>query len=163
MTGLRAAALYGATGLTGLAAGLLAAFAVAVMPGLRAADSRTLVLAMRSINSAILKPVFAVIFFGPLLLGALALVLTFTASPAAPGAARWWLIAAVLLYLGVLLVTFAGNIPLNDALDKADVSTPAGIEAARNAFCDSWIRLNIVRTVLGVGSLAAFIGAVRVA
>lgn len=161
MTALRAAALYGATGLTGLSAGLLAAFAVAVLPGLRAADSRTLVLAMRSINSAIVNPVFAVIFFGPLLLGALALVLSF--GSAAPGPARWWLLAAVALYLGVLLVTFAGNIPLNNALDSADVSSPGGIEAARNAFADNWIRLNMVRTVLGVGSLAAFIGAVRVA
>ena len=60
----RAAILATATVLTGLSAGLFVTFSYAVMPGLRRTGDATFVQAMRAINSAILNPVFALVFGG---------------------------------------------------------------------------------------------------
>ena len=67
---------------------------------------------MQQMNIAIVNPVFIATFLGaPALAGA---------SIAVAGShARPWAIAATVLAVGTLVITFAGNIPLNDALDAA--------------------------------------------
>ena len=54
---------------TGVVTGLFVAFAVAVMPGLRATDDEVFLSAMQRINVAIVNPLFLLVFLGsPLLL-----------------------------------------------------------------------------------------------
>ncbi len=129
------ALLAAGTAGTGLVAGIFLAFATAVMPGLARGDDRTFVAALQQVNVAIVNPLFVTVFVAPvLLLGAAA----FT------GPARWWVLAALVLHVVTVLVTGAGNIPLNDALAAAGATDPA---AARQAFEDPWNRLHLVRTL----------------
>ena len=71
MNGLKDTLLTLTVVTTGLSAGLLAAFAYAVMPGLDRAGPSVAVPAMQRINVAILNPLFAVIFVGGVVFGAL--------------------------------------------------------------------------------------------
>lgn len=105
---------------TGLMAGLFAAFAYAVMPGLRRTGDVAFVSAMRGINQAILNPVFGVLFGGALVLLAAALVV----SRDEPGV-RGWVALALVLYVATLVVTVAVNVPLNDRLE-AGAPRPTG-------------------------------------
>lgn len=153
MTGVGQAALIGGTVTTGLVAGLFLAFSTAVMPGLARTDDRTFVAAMQAINVAILNPLFLTLFVAPLGLLAVA---------ALTGPARWWVLAALVLYVANVAITQAGNIPHNDALLAAGTPDgPAGWEAARAAFEDSWNRLHLVRTLALVASFACCVGALR--
>lgn len=142
-----ATAVLGAAVLTtGLMAGLFAAFAYAVMPGLARAGDAAFVESMQRINVAILNGWFGGCFAGALVFSVLAAVLHLDADrrPALP-----WIAAGAGLYLLVLVVTFAVSVPLNDRLAAA-TGDPA---AARAAFETAWVRWNVLRTVL---SAAAF-------
>ena len=112
--------LLAAAVLAGLQAGTYYTWASGVMPGLGRADDRTFVDAMQQINIAIVNPVFMLSFLGaPLLAGAAIVACGPTARP--------WAIAGAALAVGTVLITGAGNIPLNDALDAAgSVSTHQG-------------------------------------
>jgi uncharacterized membrane protein len=153
VNGVGQAALVGGTLATGLVAGLFLAFSTAVMPGLARTDDRTFVTAMQSVNVAILNPVFLTLFVAPLACLAVA---------ALTGPARWWVVAALVLYVVNVAITQAGNIPLNDALMAAGAPEgPAGWEAARTAFEDQWNRLHLIRTLALVASFACCLGALR--
>ena len=108
----RGPVLVAAALVAGLQAGTYFTWATGVMPGLAKVDDRTFVHAMQQMNIAIVNPVFIATFLGaPVLAGA---------SIAVAGShARPWAIAATVLAVGTLVITFAGNIPLNDALDAA--------------------------------------------
>lgn len=126
---------------TGVVTGLFVAFAVAVMPGLRATDDEVFLSAMQRINVAIVNPLFLLVFLGsPLLL----LVATIV------GPRNAWLWAAVALHLVGFAVTPAVNIPLNNALDAATEPGPG-----RAAFERPWNRAHAVRTLLMAASFAA--------
>ncbi|MCU7825021.1 DUF1772 domain-containing protein [Kitasatospora sp. DSM 101779] len=144
------ALLLAATVATGLMAGLFYAFACSVMPGLGRSGDRTFVEAMQRINTAILNGWFAAAFVGALLLtvAAGALHLGGAGRPALP-----WIAAAALLYLVVLVVTMAVNVPLNDRLSAAgepgSLTDPAAVRAA---FEQTWVRWNTVRAVLNTAA-----------
>ncbi|HEU4349921.1 MAG TPA: anthrone oxygenase family protein [Actinoplanes sp.] len=138
-----AATLLAGTVTTGLMAGLFAAFSYAVMPGLARTDDATFVAAMQRINVAILNPVFGLCFGGALVLTALALALH------RGRAGAGWILAGLLLYVAVLVVTFAVNVPLNNRLNAA-TGDPA---AARAAFEAAWVRWNAVRSLLSTAAL----------
>ncbi|MGI8458419.1 MAG: hypothetical protein ACR2LI_09950 [Propionibacteriaceae bacterium] len=97
--------------LAGLVAGLLLAFAVAVLPGLAKVDDQTFVATMRSINVAILNPVFLLLWLGAPLLAIGTAGLSLRSKEAIP-----WAIAGALLMIATFVITAAVNIPLNDAL-----------------------------------------------
>ena len=66
------------------------------------------------------------------------------------------LLAAAILYLaGVMAVTIAGNIPLNNMLDKFDLANASveKIAAMRRAFENKWNNLNTIRTAASFISL----------
>ncbi|WP_157249447.1 DUF1772 domain-containing protein [Nonomuraea typhae] len=141
----------------GLMAGLFAAFAYAVMPGLKQSSSRTLVEAMQRINVAILNPVFMSAFMGGLLFMLAAVILHWRADlrPVLP-----WVIAGFLLYLVMFFVTAGVNVPLNDQLAKAGAPGEiADLGAVRAAFEDKWVAWNVVRAVAATGSFGCFIWA----
>jgi Predicted integral membrane protein len=135
----------------GMVTGLLFVFSVAIMPALGRQPAPAGIAAMQSINSAILNPLFLVLFGGSavlcVLLGATA---PFTA---VPGTA-WRLAGAVLYLAGPFVVTMAVNVPLNNALDAVD---PAGAEGARvwAGYLSRWTAWNHVRTAMGVAATVA--------
>ena len=61
-----------------------------------------------------------------------------------------------MLAVGTLVITFAGNIPLNDALDAAGpVDKIKDLAAVRADFESLWVKLNIARTLTSAGALGA--------
>jgi uncharacterized membrane protein len=148
------AALVAAVITNGLTAGLFAAYSYAVMPGLGRADDRTFVEAMQRTNAAILNGWFGLCFGGAVVFSVLAVVLH-------RGRPGWgWIVAGLVLYVAVLVVTFRVNVPLNDALAAAGDGDPA---AARAAFEGAWVRWNVVRAVLSTGAFGCLVGALVVA
>ncbi|WP_348773830.1 anthrone oxygenase family protein [Micromonospora sp. WMMD964] len=158
---LSTVSLFAATVTTGLTAGLFAAFAYAVMPGLGRADDRTLVLAMQRINESILNGWFAVCFGGALLFTLLAAALHLGADRRA---ALPWIVAGLLAYLVVLGVTAVVNVPLNNVLARAgDVDRVADLAAVRERFESTWVRGNVVRAVASTGAFGLLAWALVVA
>ena len=151
---LQGTSLVAATVVTGLSAGLYYGFACAVMPGLRAADDRVFVETMRRVNVAILNGWFMALF-----LGSLVLILVTGGLHLADGGTRGivpWIGAAAALYVVVLVVTFRGNIPLNDALEAAGTPVDAeSLAAVRERFEDAWVRWNTVRAVANTAALGS--------
>jgi uncharacterized membrane protein len=148
MSTLRTVLLLGATLTTGLAAGVIALYAHTIMPGLKTTGDRTFVDAFQAIDRAIINPWFMGTFFGALVLTAAA-VATNLGRPASA-----WVIAALALYVVVVVITMAVNVPLNDAIKAA--GNPATIDVARvrDEFHETrWAAWNLVRVA---ASLAAF-------
>ncbi|MEO8066680.1 MAG: anthrone oxygenase family protein [Flavobacteriales bacterium] len=138
---------------TALMAGLFYSWTCSVIPGLaRLSDDRYLA-AMQAMNRAILNPLFFVVFLGAMLLLPLCTWQHFQA--AVPG--RGWLLlaATVVYFIGVMGITFFGNVPLNNLLDAADLSSTSasGMSELRSAFERQWVRLNTIRTLASVGTL----------
>ena len=142
----------------GLMAGIFFAFSAFMMTALGRLPPAAGIAAMRSINVAILNPLFFALFFGT---AALSLVAAIAAIVAWPVPAALYLFAGGLLYLvGGLVVTMQRNVPLNQALAASD---PAGDEGARlwHRYLSVWTAWNHVRTVASLAATAAFIMALR--
>ena len=154
MTGWTTAVLVAAVITNGLMAGLFAAYSYAVMPGLGRADDRTFVEAMQRTNAAILNGWFGICFGGAVVFAAVAVVL----HRGRPGLG--WIVAGLVLYVAVLVVTFAVNVPLNDALAAAGNADPAGVRAR---FEGTWVRWNVVRAVLSTGAFGCLTWALATA
>jgi uncharacterized membrane protein len=133
-----------------LMAGFFYAYSVSVMPGLAASEPLAAVQAMRGINAVIRTPVFAAAFFGALALPLLAAVLALAAGRR--DAAALALAGALAYGLGVVAVTFAVNVPLNDALAAAPVSAE-GAPALWQGYAGPWTAWNHLRTL---ASMLAF-------
>lgn len=146
----------------GLMAGLFFGWAVSVIPGTLRTDDHTYVTTMTSINVAIVNPAFIVPFLvTPLLLGAAAIT-TWRA-----GDQRRGLLlasAAATYVVGVLAVTFGGNVPLNNALDAfpAATATPNELAAQRAAYEGPWNRWHNLRTAASIASFGLAAAAVLV-
>jgi uncharacterized membrane protein len=145
---VRGPLLLAAAVVAGLQAGTYFTWSTGVMPGLAKVDDRTFVHAMQQMNVAIVNPVFIATFLGaPVLAGAAAVV----AGPQA----RPWAIAATVLAVGTLVISFAGNIPLNNALEAAGpVDRIKDLAAVRADFESLWVRLNVGRCLTSAGALA---------
>ncbi|WP_248958696.1 anthrone oxygenase family protein [Sphaerisporangium perillae] len=157
---LRKVVLVAATMSTGLIAGLFYAYACSVMPGLNKATDRTLVDTMQRINVAILNGWFALCFAGALVMTALTAILHLHQEGRA---LLPWLVAAVVLYAATLVITFAVNIPLNNALDAAGKPGDiADLAAVREAFEARWVRWNLARTLTSVAAFGSLVWAVIV-
>lgn len=133
--------------LTGLFAGLLYAFNVAIVPALRSIKGTSHIAAMQAINAKIKNPVFFLSFFGPTLLLPLVAYLH-------RGTAEFPLLvaAAALHIIGGNGVTIAGNIPLNERLDKVDSGHLSEAEADQiraefQGVGSLWMRFHNVRTL----------------
>ncbi|MBL3549940.1 DUF1772 domain-containing protein [Chryseobacterium sp. KMC2] len=137
--------------LTALIAGLFYAYSCSVVLGLGKLSDGEYLKAMQSINREILNPVFFMSFMGTAVLLPVA-AFVFRGQPA-----FIFLLLATLAYLiGVFGVTVAGNVPMNDILDKFDISgaTTDAIQQMREGFEKRWNLLNNIRTVFSVISIA---------
>src|SRR4051812_18196240 len=148
MNTLRALCLMAATLTMGLATGAFALYAHTIMPGLKKTDDRTFVAAFQSMDRAIINPWFMLTAF----LGALA----FTVAAVALNVGRDalpWVALALGLYVVAVIITFAVNVPLNDAIKAAGSAHPS---AARAHFHEArWAAFNLVRTLLSAGAFVS--------
>ena len=154
MEALQGVALVAATLTTGLMAGVFGLYAHAIMPGLRTTDDRTFVGAFQAIDRAIINPLFMVWFFGAPVFSAIAAGLL-----GGEGSVLPWVAAALVLYLAVVVMTIAVNVPRNDAIKAAgDPGAIADLAGVRERFDEArWMASNVVRAVLSTaafGSLA---------
>ena len=143
------AALVVAAFLCSLVTGLLFAFAVVVMPGLRTLADGDFIRAFQVIDRVIQRnqPLFLIVWMGSVLALVTAAVV---GTWALDGVERLLTIAAALVYLcGVQAPTFAVNIPLNNRLQALNVAamSEADRRRARREFEARWNRWNVFRTV----------------
>ena len=140
------------TVIVGLMAGFFYAYACSVMVGLDRVDDRTFIVTMQWINATVRNAAFAPAFFGSLVLTIAAAVVAVVSSRSARG----WIVAAAVLYAAAFLVTLTLNVPLNEQLAAAGPADQiSDLAAVRVAFEGPWIRWNLLRTGLTIGSLTA--------
>jgi len=112
--------------------------------------------AMQAINVVIINPGFLGAFMGT---AALSLLLVVVVLLGETSLNRPLLISGALAYfVGTFLVTVAGNVPLNNALEKADPNSPEG-QAVWADYLQRWTRLNTLRTVLAFVASAFLLAA----
>ncbi len=148
--GLHEVALILATFLCSLVAGFLFAFAVVVMPGIRALSDREFIRAFQAMDGIIQnnQPLFMAVWLGSMVSLMLAAVFSFGQLDTA---GRWLLGLSTLIYLlGVQLPTFTINVPLNNRLQSMDIEAmdTTAHAAARQAFEGRWNRWNAFRTMV---------------
>ncbi len=142
----------------GLMAGLFFTFSVFVMDALGRLPAPQGIAAMQSINIAIVRPLFLLVFLGTAA-GCVVLAAFSAWRWGEPGAG--YRLAGSLLYLvGVMLVTFVCNIPRNNALAAVDPAS-AGAAGLWADYLRTWTAWNHVRTVAALAATAALIRAVR--
>lgn len=142
--------------LTGLLAGIFFTWSNAITPGIGRLDDINYLRAFQNMNRTIVNPLFLVIIMGPLFLS-FATAYLYKSNHLY----IFWLllIAAILYFVGVFLVTIMGNIPLNNLLDKTDL-TNISLENARSLrdqFELKWNNLHLVRTITSVLSFILLI------
>jgi uncharacterized membrane protein len=151
--------LLTATLFTALVAGLLFAFALITMPGIRKLGDREFIRAFQVMDGIIQNnhPLFILVWGGSALLLLVAVALgSRDLSPA-----LWIALttATGAYLLGVQLPTVTINVPLNNALQGIDVKTATKeeIRSARLTFEERWNRWNRRRTVVASVVTAALL------
>ncbi len=131
----------------GLVGGVFFAFSSFVMPALKRLPPADGIAAMQSINVTAVTPPFMAALFGTAA-AALALAVSGAVEGETPAAA-----AAALYLVGVIGVTIAANVPLNDRLAAAQPSD----HALWAEYLERWTAWNHVRTVTGLAASALLI------
>ena len=135
-------ALMAATMAAGLMAGVFGLYAHTIMPGLRGTDDPTFVAAFQAIDRAIINPLFMLWFLGAPVLAGVAAALLGGERSVLP-----WVVAALVLHLAAVAITFAVHLPLNDAIKAA---ADADATTVRERFHEArWVGWNVVRALLG--------------
>lgn len=136
----------------GLVAGFFFAFSVVIMGSLARLPAAQAIIAMQTINVVVLNPWFFTAFFGTGLVCVVLAVLNPGSTPSLAGAA--------LYLIGTIAVTMVFNVPLNNALAKADPQSDAGAALWRR-YLRVWTAWNHVRTIAPLAACALFILALR--
>lgn len=140
--------------LLGLSAGFFFTYEASVTLGLAEVDDVTYVKTFQAINATIRNFWFGLVFFGSVP----ALGFALAAHRKAKIEIKVLLTAALILYLGCIAITMAGNVPLNDQLALVSSPTPDIAAVARAEFEADWNQLNLSRTlavIAGFGCLVA--------
>jgi uncharacterized membrane protein len=141
-----------------LVAGLMFAFSTSVMPALGRRPDAQGIAAMQAMNSAILNPLFGLVFGGTALL---CLVLAVTAPFTTDESHATLRAAGSLLYLvGTFGVTVVVNVPMNNALDALDSASDTSGSYWRT-YLRRWTAWNHLRALLGTAASVLLILAVR--
>jgi uncharacterized membrane protein len=144
--------LAASTVVVGLMEGFFYAYACSVMVGLDRVDDRTFIVTMQWINATVRNAAFAPAFFGSLVLTTAAAVVAVVFARSNRG----WIVAAAGLYAAAFLVTLTLNVPLNSQLAAAGPADQINdLAAVRAAYGGPWVRWNLLRTGLTLGSLTA--------
>ena len=144
--------------LSGAIFGFFYAWVCSTMWGLDGADPRVAIEAMRAMNASVRNAVFAPAFFGTAPALGLAALLAWRTG--ARGAAGCLLAAGATYLLGGNVVTFAVNVPMNEALAAREV--PSDPEAAARVWAEyspRWQGWNQLRAAAsGLALLLAALG-----
>lgn len=139
--------LLTSTLITGLSAGFFYAWQVSVIPGTKQVDDQTYVHTMQEINRAIINFPFMLIFFGSLIFQVVSTILF-------RGNDIFWILLAALLsyFLGTILITAGGNVPLNNMLDAVNLkeTDPQQLSGIRSQYQLKWNRLHATRTLFAL-------------
>lgn len=155
LVGLTIAAALGC----GLNGGVLYGFSAFIMRGLAKPAAPYGMRAMQSINMTALNPWFMAPFFGTAV-ACFVLIIHAVADLKDPDAV--YLLSGGSLYLaGVIVITIAFNVPLNDRLATVDPDSPEGAEIWHQ-YLLHWTRWNTVRAATGLAASAAYIAALLV-
>lgn len=146
--------------LAGLSAGFFFAYEASVIRGLAEVDDLTYVHTFQAINATIRNPMFGIVFFGSFPALLLAAVLQ---RSQAWTTKRLLLTVAPVLYAVGMIITFTGNVVLNDELAKVEPVSAAVATEARDAFEDDWNRLDGYRSIAFLGAFAAAAAALPLA
>lgn len=148
-----------ATFLCAITAGLLFAFVVVVMPGIRSLPDRDFLRAFKVMDRIIQQnePRFLIVWVG----SAVALVAAVLLGIGALGRGEQTVLfgAAAIYLLGVQLPTIAINVPLNNRLQALDLDNlcMAALRAEREAFEGRWNTWNAIRAVFACVSAIALL------
>jgi uncharacterized membrane protein len=145
---------------SGLAAGVFFAFSGFVMPALDRLPTAQGIAAMQSLNKLAVTPPLMTVLFGTALAGGGLAVWALTSWDQRP--APWVLTGSALYLVGVIGVTIAANVPLNNALDTVHPEG-AGAAAGWSSFYGHWMAWNHVRAGAALGAAALLAVAYRVA
>jgi uncharacterized membrane protein len=149
--------LVGATATSGLMAGVFGLYAHTIMRGLGKTDDRTFVGAFQAIDRAIINPLFMLSFLGALVLSGVAAALYLRDDD---GGALPWVVAALVLYALVVVITFAVHLPLNDDIKAAGDPAHIDVAAVRDAFHETrWVAWNVVRVVANTAAFGCLMWA----
>ena len=159
MDGFGYVALVAATITSGLLAGVFWFYAHTAMPALRRVDDETFVTTFALLDRAIVNPWFMLTgFLGAPLLTALAALLSLGEGP------LWWIVAALVLHVVMVVETARVHLPRNDALKAADEQSGRDAAAARAAFDEGrWVRWNLLRVVTSTVAVGLLAGALLAA
>ena len=133
--------------LTGLMAGIFFTWSNAVKPGIGKLNDVDYLSALQSMNRVILNRAFLIVFVGAIISVALVPVFHFHLYPKN---IFWLLILILIIYwVGVFSVTVLGNIPLNEILDKRNLSgmNSNDLSLLRNSIEDKWNNFNFIRSI----------------
>ena len=144
----------------GCVGGAFYGFSTIVMPGLARLPAAQGVAAMQAINVAAVRVPFMVAFMGT---APLSIVLGARGIATLGEPAGLLLVVASALYLvGAFGVTIATNVPINNAVDRADATAPETAQLwARLSV--RWTRLNHLRTLAALAAAGVFAAAATVA
>jgi len=147
MKTVQAVALIAATMTVGLMAGVFGLYTHSIMPGLGKTDDRTFVAAFQQIDEAIEQPRFMPVFVGAIVFMGVAAALHLGNDDRS---VLPWVLAALVLYLAVVVITGTVHVPRNHELrDAGNPDLIADLAAVRERFNESrWIAWNLVRAVL---------------
>jgi len=143
---------------SGLMAGLFFIFSVCIMTALGRLAPANGIAAMQSINVTILNGIFLSVFMGTAVL-CLALIVGWFLGWV-PSAGLFVLAGSLLYLIGIIGVTMFVNVPMNDALVAVGADSSEGAALWKD-YLVNWTLWNHVRTVAGIGALAAFVVAFR--
>ncbi|MBP6732339.1 MAG: DUF1772 domain-containing protein [Chitinophagales bacterium] len=135
---------------SGLIAGLFFGYACSVNPGLHYLLDKEYVKAMQSINIQIQNFYFFLPFMGLLVLFPLSTWFIYKQGNSADF--YLWMAAAMLYFVGVMGVTMAGNVPLNNQLAAVDLNSISAeaLAQARTGFESNWGKYHLWRTAASV-------------
>jgi uncharacterized membrane protein len=131
---------------TGLTAGLCFTWSNTITPGIGRLNDLSFLQSFQAMNRAIINPSFLIVFFTPVVFLSVNAFLHRNAHPT-----TFWafLLAAVLFFVGIGLVTIFKNVPLNEMLDKTILENLSSLELKelRTKFEKPWNRWHIQRTI----------------
>lgn len=138
---------------TGLSAGLCFTWSNAITPGIGRLDDLGFLQAFQAMNRSILNTSFLIVFLGPVLLLFTNAILHRNANPAT---FKSFLIAAILYFFGIGIITVFKNVPLNEMLDKTVLENLSALELKelRAKFEQPWNRWHIQRTIASFTAFA---------
>ncbi len=115
--------------------------------------------AMQTINITVLNPVFLGLFIGTALSALGVVVIAILAWGEV--SSLFFLIGALLYFIGTFLITGFGNVPLNNRLGSIEV-TDSGAGSIWQHYLKQWTQLNTIRTTSAVSaSILLLIGLIR--